>query len=63
MGKMSAHEKLRHDRLTFYQEDIERMGEEARRIAGVRAVENLVHTPGTPAPASRSKLERQRAGE
>jgi hypothetical protein len=45
------------------QEDIERMGEEARRIEGVRAVENLVHQPGTPAPASRSKLERQRAGE
>ena len=45
------------------QEDIERMGEEARRIAGVRAVENLVHMPGTPAPASRSKLERQRAGD
>jgi hypothetical protein len=45
------------------QEDIERMGEEARRIAGVRAVENLVHLPGTPAPAGRSKLERQRAGE
>jgi hypothetical protein len=44
------------------QEDIERMGEEARRIAGVRAVENLVHPPGTPAPASRSKLERQRPG-
>jgi osmotically-inducible protein OsmY len=44
-------------------EDIERMGEEARRIEGVRAVENLVHPPGTPAPHSRSKLERQRAGE
>jgi len=44
-------------------EDIERMGEEARRIDGVRAVENLVHPPGTPAPTSRSKLERQRAGE
>ena len=43
------------------QEDIERMGEEAGRIAGVRAVENLVHPPGTPAPASRSKLERRRA--
>ena len=43
------------------QEDIERMGEAARRIVGVRAVENLVHPPGTPAPASRSKLERQRA--
>ena len=45
------------------QEDIDRLGEEARRIAGVRAVENLLHTAGTPAPASRSKLERQRAGE
>jgi hypothetical protein len=45
------------------QEDIERMGEEARRIAGVRAVENLVHQPGTPAPAGRTKLERQRAAE
>ena len=45
------------------QEDIERMGEEARRIDGVRAVENLVHPPGTLAPPSRSKLERQRAGE
>jgi hypothetical protein len=45
------------------QEDIDRMGEEARRIDGVRAIENLVHLPGTPAPHSRSKLERQRAGE
>ena len=45
------------------QEDIERMGQEARRIAGVRAVENLAHLPGTPAPASRSKLERRRATE
>ena len=45
------------------QEDIDRMGEEARRIGGVRAVENLLHMPGTLAPAGRSKLERQRAGE
>jgi hypothetical protein len=45
------------------EEDIERIGDEARRIAGVRAVENLVHPPGTPAPPSRSKLERQRAAE
>ena len=45
------------------QDDIERMAEEARRIEGVRAVENLIHPPGTPAPHSRSKLERQRAGE
>ena len=44
-------------------EDIERMEEEARRVEGVRAVENLVHPPGTPAPSSRSKLERKRAGE
>lgn len=43
------------------QEDIERMEAEARRIAGVRDVENLVHLPGTPAPASRPKLERERA--
>jgi hyperosmotically inducible periplasmic protein len=43
------------------QEDIERMETEARRIAGVRDVENLVHLPGTPAPASRPKLERERA--
>ena len=45
------------------QADIELMGEEARRIEGVRAVENLIHPPGTPAPHSRSRLERQRAGE
>ena len=45
------------------QEDIARMGEEARRIEGVRAVENLLHLAGTRAPAGRSKLERQRAGE
>jgi hypothetical protein len=44
-------------------DDIERMGEEARRIEGVRAVENLLHPPGTPAPASRPKLQRQRSGE
>ena len=25
MGKMSANEKLRHDRLTFYQEDVDRI--------------------------------------
>jgi len=45
------------------QEDIERVEAATRRIAGVRGVENLVHTPGTPAPASRPKLERQRSGE
>jgi osmotically-inducible protein OsmY len=45
------------------QEDIDRLGEEARRIEGVRAVENLLHIAGTRAPAGRSKLERERAGE
>ena len=45
------------------QEDIERMEAATRRIAGVREVENLVHPPGTPAPASRSKLERQRSDQ
>jgi osmotically-inducible protein OsmY len=43
-------------------EDIERMEEAARRIEGVREVENLVHMPGTPAPASRPKLQRDRNG-
>ena len=44
-------------------EDIERMGAATREIDGVRGVENLVHTPGTPAPASRPKLERERSGD
>ena len=44
-------------------EDIERAGDEARRMKRVRGVENLLHTPGTPAPAARSKLERQRSEE
>jgi hypothetical protein len=43
------------------EEDIERMEAATRKIAGVRDVENLVHTPGTPAPASRPKLERNGA--
>jgi hypothetical protein len=42
------------------EEDIARIEAGARRIAGVRSVENLLHTPGTAAPASRSKLERER---
>jgi osmotically-inducible protein OsmY len=44
-----------------HREDIQRLEEAARGIEGVRAVENLLHVPGTPAPTSRSKLERQRA--
>jgi hypothetical protein len=39
-------------------EDIRRAGEAAGRVTGVRGVENLIHEPGTPAPGSRSKLER-----
>lgn len=45
------------------QEDIERLATATRRIAGVKEVENLLHLPGTPAPASRPKLERQRASD
>jgi hypothetical protein len=44
------------------QEDIERVGAAAREIAGVRDVENLIHLPGTPAPASRPKSERSSSG-
>jgi hypothetical protein len=43
------------------QEDIQRLGKEARAIDGVRDVENLLHAPGTPAPRGRSKLERRRS--
>jgi hypothetical protein len=44
------------------QEDIERVEAATLQIAGVRAVENLIHLPGTPAPASRPKSERLRSG-
>jgi hypothetical protein len=44
------------------QEDIERIEAATRRIAGVREVENLLHMPGTPTPASRPKLEREHSG-
>jgi hypothetical protein len=44
------------------QQDIERIGAATREIAGVREVENLIHLPGTPAPASRPKSERERSG-
>ena len=40
------------------EKDIERAAMAARAIDGVRDVENLMHTPGTPAPASRPKLQR-----
>jgi BON domain len=42
-------------------EDIERIADAARKIGGVQAVENLIHLPGTPAPASRPKSERARS--
>jgi hypothetical protein len=44
------------------QEDIERVEAAVRRIAGVQEVESLLHLPGTPALASRPKLQRQRSG-
>lgn len=44
------------------QEDIEGVEAAVRRIAGVQEVESLLHLPGTPAPASRPKLQRQRSG-
>ena len=43
------------------QSDIERTAVVARKITGVRAVENLIHLPGTPAPASRPKSMRAHA--
>jgi osmotically-inducible protein OsmY len=42
-------------------EDIANVEAVAKRITGVRQVENLLHLPGTPAPASRPKLVRDRA--
>jgi hypothetical protein len=34
-------------------QEIQRIGREARKVAGVRDVDNLLHLPGAPAPASR----------
>jgi BON domain-containing protein len=34
-------------------QDIERVEREVRKVAGVRDVDNLLHLPGAPAPASR----------
>ena len=42
-------------------EDIERIEVATRQIEGVREVENLIHLPGTPAPASKPKSERLRS--
>jgi BON domain len=41
-------------------EDIRRVEALARGLTGVRSVENLLHLPGTRAPASRPKLVRDR---
>jgi osmotically-inducible protein OsmY len=40
------------------QDDIDRVAAAARQVRGVRQVENLIHLPGTPAPASRPKSVR-----
>jgi osmotically-inducible protein OsmY len=44
-------------------DDIAAVEELARESRGVRGVENLLHLPGTPAPASRPKLVRDRDQE
>ena len=41
------------------EEDIARMEAGTRQIAGVRDVENLLHTPGAATPSSRPKLQRE----
>jgi hypothetical protein len=41
------------------EEQIDRAEAAVRRIPGVREVENLLHLPGTPAPPSRPKLQRE----
>jgi osmotically-inducible protein OsmY len=43
------------------QEDIERIEAATRQVAGVREVQNLIHLPGTPAPASQPKSQRLRS--
>ena len=43
------------------QDDIDRLEAATRRIADVLDVENLLHRPGTPAPPSRPRLQRQRS--
>jgi BON domain len=45
------------------EEQIDRAEAAARRIPGVREVENLLHLPGTPAPTSRPKLQRAPSGK
>jgi hypothetical protein len=45
------------------QDDIERVELATREIKGVRDVENLIHLPGTPAPPSHPKSQRQRSSD
>lgn len=44
---------------TEHTSEMVRLVEAARSIDGVKAVESLIHTPGTPAPQSTTKLERE----
>jgi hypothetical protein len=44
------------------QDDIDSVAAAARHVRGVRQVENLIHLPGTPAPASRPKSVRATNG-
>lgn len=44
---------------TEHTSEMVRLVEAAGSIDGVKAVENLVHAPGTPAPPSSTKLERE----
>ena len=39
---------------------IERLGTEARKVQGINGVKNLLHTPGTPAPAAEPRSPRRR---
>ena len=57
-----AEEALRLHRALSTRESVRRVEAAARRIAGVQEVESLLHLPGTRAPASRPKLQRQRSG-
>jgi osmotically-inducible protein OsmY len=42
---------------------VEELGKRVRRISGVRQVENLLHLPGMPAPASHRRTGPWKAGE
>ena len=46
----AAEERKPDRRRAVQSKQIERLVEEARNVAGVRRVENLLHVPGVPAP-------------